>query len=271
MTYADEEFLPEGQVETPNYPTAFGITFTPRVGGVIFAVLGVLGAAYLLMNLVQPEWQRKQELEIKKAQIQGEIGRLEETKKRIEAKKVELEQAKQQNRQVLNLFANDKTLDTLLLDLNNFVKDRKGTLKTYNFGENPPATDGVVNDGSLGTQVNGKLKRKTIGVELEGSFDQIQSIMRSFERLQSLLVVKDFKLETSDDPVIVLLDPSGKSVPGVVKQTQGQQKVIANAKPNLKATFKLEFLSPATEEQPNAAGVTIPGTGATIPTQPPRQ
>ena len=255
MTYADEEFLPEGQVETPSYPTAFGITFTPKVGGVIFAVIGLLGAAYLFVNAVQPEWQKSDELNNKKAQIEGEIGRLKETQKKIEAKKAELEEAKQQNKQVLNLFANEKTLNTLFLDLNNIVESRNGKLKNYNPGENPPATDGVVNDGTLGAQVNGKLKRKTIAVELEGSFDQIQSIMRSFERLQSLLLVKDFKLETSDEPVIVLLDPSGKSVPGVRKK--GQQEVVANAKPNLKATFKLEFLSPVTQEEPNAAAAKV--------------
>jgi type IV pilus assembly protein PilO len=250
MTYADEEFLPEGQVETPNYPTAFGITFTPRVGGVIFAVLGLLGAAYLFVNVVQPTWAENQGLKAEREKLKQDITRLEDTKKQIEQKRAELEQAKLENKQVLNLFANDKTLDTLLLDLNNFVKSRGGTLRVYNPGENPPATDGVVRDNSLGAQVNEKLKRKTISIELEGSFEQIQSIMRSFERLQSLLLVKDFKLETSDEPVIVLVDPSGKSVPGVRKRDK--QDVITNAKPNLKASFKLEFLSPVTPEEPNA-------------------
>lgn len=252
MTYADEEFLPEGQEETPNYPTAFGITFTPRIGGVIFAVLGLLGAAYLFVNVVQPEWQRNQELKDKKAQTQGEVDRLKDTEKKIAIKQKELEQAKQQNKQVLNLFGNDKTLDTLLLDLNNLTKSRSGTLKSYDFASNPPATDGVINDGSLGAQVNGKLKRKTIGVELTGSFDEIQSIMRSFERLQSLLLVKDFKLETSDEPIIVLLNPSGKSEPGVRKQERGKQEVVAGVKPKLKATFKLEYLSPVVQEEPSA-------------------
>jgi type IV pilus assembly protein PilO len=254
MTYADEEFLPEGQVETPNYPTAFGITFTPKVGGIIFAVLGLLGAAYLFVNVVQPEWDRNQTLQDEKAKIQDDIKRLEDTKKRIALKKQELEAAKVQNKQVLSLFANEKTLDTLLLNLNSSIKERNGALQTYSPGENPPPTDGVINDGSLGAEVNGKLKRKTVNVELVGSFDQIQSIMRSFERLQTLLLVKDFKLETSDEPIIVLVDPSGRSVPGVRKKDKpGEQGVVANAKPNLKATFKVEVLMPVQPEEPNAA------------------
>jgi type IV pilus assembly protein PilO len=253
MTYADEEFLPEGQVETPNYPTAFGITFTPKVGGIIFAVLGLLGAAYLFVNVVQPEWERNQTLQGEKAKIQDDIKRLEDTKKKIALKKQELEAAKVQNKQVLSLFANEKTLDTLLLNLNSSIKERNGALQIYNPGENPPATDGVIQDGSLGVEVNGKLKRKTVNVELVGSFDQIQSIMRSFERLQTLLLVKDFKLETSDEPIIVLVDPSGKAVPGVRKRDRpGQEGVVANAKPNLKATFKLEVLMPVQPEEPNA-------------------
>lgn len=254
MTYADEEFLPEGQVETPNYPTAFGITFTPKVGGIIFAVLGLLGAAYLFVNVVQPEWDRNQTLQDEKAKIQDDIKRLEDTKKRIALKKQELEAAKVQNKQVLSLFANEKTLDTLLLNLNSSIKERNGALQTYSPGENPPPTDGVINDGSLGAEVNGKLKRKTVNVELVGSFDQIQSIMRSLERLQTLLLVKDFKLETSDEPIIVLVDPSGRSVPGVRKKDKpGEAGVVANAKPNLKATFKVEVLMPVQPEEPNAA------------------
>jgi type IV pilus assembly protein PilO len=259
MTYADEEFLPEGQVETPNYPTAFGITFTPKVGGIIFAVLGLLGAAYLFVNVVQPEWARNQTLQDEKAKIQDDIQKLEDTKKKIALKKQELEAAKVQNKQVLSLFANEKTLDTLLLNLNSSIKEREGaSLETYNPGENSPATDGVINDGSLGAEVNGKLKRKTVNVELVGSFNQIQSIMRSFERLQTLLVVKDFKLETSDEPIIVLVDPSGKSVPGVRKKDKpGQAGVVTNANPNLKATFKLEVLMPVKPEEPNAALTTL--------------
>jgi type IV pilus assembly protein PilO len=264
MTYADEEFLPEGQVETPSYPTAFGITFTPRLGGIIFALLGLAGAGYLLLNVVQPEFERSQTLKNDITKLNQDIQNLEAIQKKIEAKKAELEQAKVQNKQVLALFGNEKTLDTLLLDLNNFIKTRNGSLRVYNFGENPPATDGVIRDGSWGPQVNDKLKRKTIGIELVGSFDEIVSIMRNFERLQSLLLVKDFKLSYYDEPVIVLTDPSGKSVPGVVKKDSPQRKVIPGARPDLTATFKLEFLSPASQDA--QAGATKPGqTPGTAP------
>lgn len=232
MTYADQDFIPvEGQEETPNYPTAFGITFTPKVSGLVFGVLGLLGATYLLLNLVQPAWQRYQELDAAVKQKQGQLDNQEQIQRTIQAKEKELQNAKVKNRQVLSLFANQKSLNTLLIDLNSFVKDRKGTL--LRFEPTGQQSEQVVTDGSLGAAVNGKLKRTSRNVELEGSFDQVQSIMRSFERLQSLLIVKDLKAEVSE--------------PQSLKLDRG--RVVLGDKPTIKTTFRLDALSPVSEEQ----------------------
>lgn len=249
MTYADPEFMPDdGQELGPSYPTAFGITFTPRVSGILIGVLGLLGATYLLLNLVLPTWQRYQELDTEVKSKQGQIQNKQQIQQQIAQAKVKLEQAKQQNKQVLSLFANEKTLNTLLLDLNTVVKARNGTLTNFQPATNPQPAQGaasnVVNDSSLGPAVNGKLKRNTIDVSLEGSFDQVQSIMRSFERLQSLLIIRDFNSQIST-PQSVLVDSSGRAIPVVVNK---DRRMIANAKPILKATFKLDALSPVTDE-----------------------
>jgi type IV pilus assembly protein PilO len=235
MTYADEEFiLADGQEETPDYPKAFGITFTPRVGGIVIGVLGLLGATYLLVNAVQPSWQRYQELEASVESKEQQIQQKQKIQQEIRETTAKLEQAKQENQQVLSLFANEKTLDTLLLDLNSFVKDRRGSLTNY---EPAQEAESVVNDGSYGAAVNGKLKRKTIDVQLQGTFDQVQSIMRSFERLQALLIVKNFKAEVSE-PQPLLLN-QGRAVPG--------------ARPTIEATFTLDALSPVTEDEAQEA------------------
>ncbi len=235
MTYADEEFiLADGQEETPDYPKAFGITFTPRVGGIVIGVLGLLGATYLLVNAVQPSWQRYQELEASVENKEQQIQQKQKIQQQIRETTAKLEQAKQENQQVLSLFANEKTLDTLLLDLNSFVKDRRGSLTNY---EPAQEAEAVVNDGSYGAAVNGKLKRKTIDVQLQGTFDQVQSIMRSFERLQALLIVKNFKAEVSE-PQPLLLN-QGRAVPG--------------ARPTIEATFTLDALSPVTEDEAQEA------------------
>jgi type IV pilus assembly protein PilO len=258
MTYADQEFIPaEGQEEAPNYPTAFGITFTPRVGGIIIGVLGLLGATYLLMNVVQPTWQEYQDLQSsvkdKEAQIQGQ----QKLQQQIKAKQAELAQAKQQNKQVLALFTNEKALDTLLLDINSPVKSRNGTLVSFKpKAANAQQTGGsdIVNDGSLGPLVNGKLKRERIDVELKGSFDQVQSILRSFERLQTLLLIRDYKAQLDDDQGLLINVANGKSVPAVFKKEDN--KVIPGGKPTLRTTFTLEALSPVTDEETKDATTT---------------
>lgn len=231
MTYAtEEEFIPVGgQEEEPNYPTAFGVTITPKVGGVIIGVAGLLGAAYLLLNVVQPAWQQNQELQAEVDRKEAEIANQEETLARIEEIKAQLAQARQRNQQVLSLFSSEQTLVTLLVDLNEIVKDREATLLSFQ----PQGEPTVVDDGSLGTQVNGKLKRQIINVEMEGSFEQVQSVLRSIERLQSLLLVRNLQAEVSQ-PQSLILD-EGNVVPG--------------EQPTLKTTFTLEALLPVTEEE----------------------
>lgn len=233
MTYADTEqdfLLVEGEEEAPNYPVAFGITLTPKVGGIIIGVLGIAGAAYLLLNQVQPTWQKYQELrqdiESKKLQIQTQ----EEIRQQIEISQAELEEAKDKNIQVLSLFASEDTLDTLLLDLNSFVKDTNGNLKSFTPVEKEAV---VINDGSLGSLVNGKLKRRSIDLELEGSFQQLQSVMRSFERLQSLLLVKDFQSDVSTPQTLVI----------------NNGNVILGDQATLKTTFRLDALLPLTDQE----------------------
>ncbi len=242
MTYADDEFIAvEGQDESPNYPTAFGITFTPRVGGIIFGVLGVLGAVYLLANSVSPAWTQYQQLEADVKERQGRIENKQKIQQEIAQAQKELEQAKQKNKEVLSLFPNQKTLDTLLIDLNNPIKSRNGTLTSYEPAKDVPA---ATNDSAGVVPGNGKLQRKTYNITLEGSFDQVRSILRSFERLQSLLVVRDFKSELSDDQGFLIND-NGQVTPAIFKKEN--RRVVPGGKPTLKTTFKLDALVPVSE------------------------
>lgn len=243
MTYADDEFIAvEGQDDGPNYPTAFGITFTPRVGGIIIGVAGLMGALYLLMNAVQPAWEKYQTLEGEVKDKQGQIANKQQIQQQIAQAQKKLDEAKLKNQQVLSLFPNQKTLDTLLLDLNSPIKSTKGELTSYE-----PVKDAQTggNEATLApVPGNGKLQRKTYNIALEGNFDQVQSIMRSFERLQSLLVVRDFKSELSDQQVFLIND-SGQATPAFIRKDTragGPQ-----ARPTLKTTFKLDALVPTSE------------------------
>ena len=251
MTYADEEFIPvEGQDENPSYPKAFGITFTPKVGGIIFGVLGLLGATYLLINVVQPAFQQYNQLNTDIKSKEEQLKRQEEIQKEIAQANTELEQAKQRNQQVLTLFSNEKTLDTLLLDLNSPIKARNGTL-TY-FEPVKQTAQAANSNQAEPIPGNGKLARKTYNVRLEGNFEQTQSILRNYERLQSLLIVKDFKSELYDDQGVLINVTNGTSVPAIFKKDENR-KIIPGGKPTLRTSFKMEALTPVTEDQAKQA------------------
>ena len=172
-----EDFISveEGGIEAaaPAYPNAFGITFTPALSGIIIAVLGLAGALYLLLNQVMPALQKNQELQASRSEKQSQFEQKEANLRQGEKVKTELAQAKQQKTEVLNLFANEKSLDTLLLDLNRLVESANAKLQRNEVRAKlkkfvPAKQSGeVIADGSLGPEVNGKLRRQLFNVEIE--------------------------------------------------------------------------------------------------------
>ncbi len=108
--------------ESPAYPVVFGISFTPKIIGILVGVLGLGAAVYIVLNMLMPAWDTYQQQQAKESELQGQVDQKKASIKKIDQVKAELEQAKVQQVQVLSLFANEKTLDTLLLDLNRLVK-----------------------------------------------------------------------------------------------------------------------------------------------------
>lgn len=198
-----EDFFPDEEGEkfpaAPNYPTAFGVTLTPAVSGALIAVLGLAGSIYLILNLLMPVWQQHQELQASRTQKQAQVDQKAALLSQIEQLRVDLAQAKQQKADVTALFASEQTLDTLLLDINRVVESSNARIEGNNARARlrrfVPVNQSaeVIADGSLGPEVNGKLKRRTINLELEGTFEQTQSIIRNIERLQPLLIVRDYQ------------------------------------------------------------------------------
>lgn len=240
-----EEFISveEDQFEAaaPVYPTAFGITLTPQVGGILIAVLGLAGSLYLLFNQVMPAWQKYQELEASRNEKQTQVQQKQATLTQNQRIKADLALAKQQKAEVLALFADEKTLNTLLLDLNRLVVSSNARLQQSSvkakLNRFVPASQSVevITDGSLGAEVNGKLKRRMVNVEFQGTFEQTQSILRNIERLQPLLILKEFQ-STLAQPAS---DPQNKVVSGPATIT---------------TSFQLQAILPASpEEAANAA------------------
>lgn len=234
MTFG-EEFVPdEGQEfgEEADYPTVFGITFTPKVSSIMLGLVGILGAGYIYFTWIQPAQKSYQELkadrETKEAQVQRQ--QTGEIERKIDNLEGELQRSQALKSQALALFSSEQSLDTLLLDINRFIAPSQATLISFK-PQGGQAT--IVSDNSLGTAANNKLKRKSINVEMEGSFQETQSILRDLERLQPLLMVKNLRSQVNEQPS--LLFKQGKVVP------QGSTK--------LKTSFRVDVLLPLNEKE----------------------
>ncbi len=251
----------EGQ-EGPGGPALFGLAITPEIIGIGIAVLGVALAGYLVFQLIMPELDKKNQLEEKiKTTEKQQQDLTDKIKKKAEAL-IKLEQAKQQKEDVTTMFANDVTLPTLLFDLTQRIREINATvkgdeqkakiLKFEPVFAKPPAAAGakpgaipadpeaayVVNDDSFGMGVVGKLRRKTYKVEIEGNFNQTKALLRSLEKMQALLVVKNLKTQLQQQ----------QAGPLEVELRQGKIVPVNPQPPKLKTSFDLNALLPLKQE-----------------------
>jgi type IV pilus assembly protein PilO len=275
---AGGDFIPnDPNLETgPEYPVIFGIPLTPTLSGILLALVGLGGAALILLNLVQPEWQKNQDLETKVRDKEAQVQQQQAIAKQIDDARKELDTAKKQREDVLSLFANEPNLNTLLLDINRQIDARNAGLpkarrdklaacpawvrsnvdavekavgdlvvKSQLTKFTPdPKLSGVITDGSYGSLVNNKLKRQVTAVTFEGNFSQTQSILRSIERLQPLLVFKNLEFVVGDGT-------PGKVSSSRLYEVQGNTvRFLPNCQPEPKITssFQLEALLPLTPE-----------------------
>ncbi|MEM7795216.1 MAG: hypothetical protein AAF579_12310, partial [Cyanobacteria bacterium P01_C01_bin.118] len=217
-----------------------------KVLGILAALAGIGLAIFLFQRFVQPVRLSNQELratiEEKEQQLETQAERLEEIAKLEE----EREAALVQRRNVYSLFADESSMDTLLLDINQRIKNSNASigaarnqikargippivieaqLRTFN-----PAGETLVEDGSLGPDVDGKLKRQTYSVDFAGDFAQSQSILSNIERLEPLLLLRDFSLSSSETVTETVLN--------------GQGQVIGQPKQRISSTFSVDALIP---------------------------
>ena len=268
---ASGDYIPGENFDTgPGYPVIFGIALTPMVIGLMLALGGLALSAYGVMNWVLPEYQKNQELTQKVQDQQNQIQQQAAIAKKINDAQTNLATAKKQQADVLALFASESSLDTILLDINRQVDDRNveyrqtlqsklascpafirnnlqevenqaGSLavqaRLQKFVPDPKAS-GIITDSSYGAAVNSKLKRQVASVALEGSFNQTQSIIRSLERLQPLLVFKNLQVKLSGgQPIYQTIGDTVRPLPN------------CQPEPKLTTSFQLEVLLPPTPEE----------------------
>jgi len=201
--------------------------------GIGIGVAGVVVAAAIGWFMVKPAWETNQAQTETLAKLESQIRQGGSLDQQVEKAQEQKAIAERQKEEVTALFASEKSLETLLLDLNRIVDARQAEMKRFEPSKGGPPE--VISDGSLGPLVNGKLKQKEMKMELTGSFDQIRSVLLNMERLQPLLVVTDFSTK---------LDRSTQEV------SYNQGRLAIEGTPLLNTSLTIQALMPA--ELPSA-------------------
>ncbi len=206
------------------YPEFFGVTLTPKVTGIAIGAVGFVIAGYLAWSQLLPVAGEISELQTIKAEREALLNQLSESQfeQRIQEKRVELENTQALRSQVESLFAQERTLETLLLDANSFANF--SDLKITSF--TPSGDAQTVSDDSFGPFAINNLQVKTYNLNLEGSFNELQLFIQDLERLQPLLVVQNFNA-TISSPQQYLLE---------------NNQVIAVGQPTLNSTITVSAL-----------------------------
>jgi type IV pilus assembly protein PilO len=213
-------------------PKLFGISFTPKVLGIIFGLVGVGVAAYVGTTMIMPKFEEMSQLSASIEEKEGKLEQTQQTIAQINEIKARLAKAQAQNREVRGLFSTQAALDTLLLDLNRVITQNGANMLKF---EPDYAASGIVNDSSIGPELNGKLRRQVTTVSFEGSFSETLTILQKIDQLQTLLVIQGYNTEVKDqrqrgrggEPVIVA-DPLTSSFKLIAYIPLTQEELLAN-------------------------------------------
>ncbi|MGF1590322.1 MAG: type II and III secretion system protein [Pleurocapsa sp.] len=232
MTFA-EDFATEEKSLEGGYPSAFGITFTPKVSGIAIAVAGITLAGYGLINFVNPAQKTYNEAATKKQELQVQLSQIKTGDLQLQLAQIEADLAETRalKTDVMSMFTNQQDLDTLLLDLNGFVAANQGSLIDYQ----PEGNATIVEDASLGEGVQGKLKRQGISLTIQGTFLETKEILQDLERLQPLLMVQTISSTVEEKPTAIL--------------TSGRSEVVPQTQAELKTQIKLDAILPLSEAE----------------------
>ena len=142
MTFSGD-FLDEEGLEE-DYPSAFGITFTPIVSGIALAIVGIVGAGYIFMNMVAPTQEGYKSTEKQKSEKLAQLNQVkgQDYPEKIANLKSELETEIALKSRVISMFTNQDDLETLLIDFSNFIGANQGVLVRYS-----PDKDITIIDG----------------------------------------------------------------------------------------------------------------------------
>jgi len=230
MTFADN--IPEGAGSEIDYPTAFGITFTPTVTGILIGIGGVLLGIYGIFNFVQPAQIRHGNLKADVVQMRQRVDFEQQKAESFSLREAEakLGEVRARRDAIGTLLAPPSALDVFLTDLSRVVAVNGMELDAYQ-----PQGVVILEDQPSGSGVQCKLQQQTLPINLEGSYTQIQSLLRDLERMEPVLFVKNLSLnlKQSEGGEILVVNDKGEALPNQQPQ------------PELQATWTLEAVTEA--------------------------
>lgn len=183
--------------------------------GIVIGVAGIAGAGGLGYVLIPPVNTQVNDLKTQVQNIENEIRQKEAAladRSKVEA---QFREAQVRRRALAGLFGEQKDVETLLLALNQQIRDTGATLKSF---KPVPATAKSKQQGQQGQQgqtqtqqaqagaegqaateasVGGLLKQLTYKVEFAGNYAQTLAVLRNIERLQVLLNVQALSVRSA--------------------------------------------------------------------------
>ncbi len=218
MSMSGDYNPPDGDFDSgPNYPSAFGITFTPMVSGIGLGLLGLAAAVFAWTQFVEPLRVETEELQAKVTATQKKLDDQKNIEKQLKDAKIKLTQVEQQRQQVYSLFAQKKNMDTVLLDLNQLIeKNNVGLIRAK------------------------EAKAKTCPSWIQAQFASIATGQQYEEQIGPLIAEAKLRKFTPEVVVAAAATPgvAATTVPGVL--TDGSLGVALNNKLK-RQTFNVEI------------------------------
>jgi type IV pilus assembly protein PilO len=270
----------DGDFGGPNHPVFLGIAMTPMILGILAGISGLALACAAWNFVIEPLQRSHDQLQLDVQTKQEKLARQDQIEKDLKKAKADLVIVNKQRDQVMALFAKEKDLNTLLLDVNQLIeKNNSGILaakeaklnscpgwvreqyssiaKSQTFEDQvgpiiaearltkfQPSDKGIEtitavgNDSYMQPALVNKLRRQTVDIAFQGNFSQTQSIFRTIERLQPLLIVKNLKIG---------LNQGGAKTGGLYETGPGDAvRFLTNCQPEtlITTSFKVDALLP---------------------------
>lgn len=242
-----EEAPPPGSYKIGSF------VLTPQIQGILIAVLGLGIAGFAAFKMLLPAMEEQTNLKTQIAAKEAEIANQQSKIRQMDEAKANLATTQEQKENVLALFAQGATLETLLLDINQIVRQSGGNLESFKplesspnewiFNEGtaqgggaaPPPADPAAAPSTPSLTLSQAVQGKTMELEMAGNYQQTLDTLRRLERLQQMVVFGEFTSTLGEGSQRIFVDPDGK--------------ITEQAPANLDTVFNLIAVMPLPPEQ----------------------